>query len=577
MNTKYIITTAIVILLLIGGSFYIRNAGPVTSVPTQSEIDMATMMGITVEELRNQSPEEYMQAMQGMMHGQTNKVAGFLPAKDIDVATLPLLQPTQTIQVQDGDVITLNPTIVRKELNGKSFAMYGYNGQVPGPIIKGLQGAEITINVTNNIDMETTVHWHGLRLDNAFDGVPSLTQPVIEPGDSFSYTVLMPDEGIYWYHPHVREDIQQDMGLYGNILVQPLAEDAYNPVNSEQVLVLDDLLLDSKGLPVPYGGTEPLKNGKDDVNYSLMGRFGNVLLVNGEPDFSIDIEQGSVQRFYITNVSNTRTFNIEIPFGDIKLVGGDSGRYEREEFVSSVVIAPAERVVIEAYFPQPGTFTLQHSVGGVIKPMVTINVGNTKVQTDYSEQFLATKVNQDVITEIDAFRPYFNKPVDKELTLDIEMFGPMAAMDHSGMGHATHGDNELLAGIEWEDGMPGMNTAMGSDELNWNLVDTATGKKNMDLDWQFKKGDIVKIRIVNDPNSAHPMQHPIHLHGQRFLVLDQDGVRNDNLVWKDTVLVPTGSTTDILVEMSNPGKWMIHCHIAEHLSNGMMGMFTVSE
>jgi FtsP/CotA-like multicopper oxidase with cupredoxin domain len=122
-----------------------------------------------------------------------------------------------------------------------------------------------------------------------------------------------------------------------------------------------------------------------------------------------------------------------------------------------------------------------------------------------------------------------------------------------------------------------MNTAMKADELDWNLVDKATGNKNMDINWQFTKSDIVKMRIFNDPDSAHPMQHPIHLHGQRFLVLEEDGIRNDNFVWKDTVLVPTGSTTDILVEMSNPGSWMIHCHIAEHLTNGMMGMFTVSE
>jgi len=198
------------------------------------------------------------------------------------------------------------------------------------------------------------------------------------------------------------------------------------------------------------------------------------------------------------------------------------------------------------------------------------------VEVSYKDVFNTLKSNLDVIAEIDTFREYFDKPVDKELVLDIEMFGPMAAMDHSGMGHHDNGD-ETLAGIEWEDEMAAMNTAMKADELDWNLVDKATGNKNMDINWQFAKGDIVKIRIVNDPDSAHPMQHPIHLHGQRFLVLEEDGIRNDNFVWKDTVLVPTGSTTDILVEMSNPGSWMIHCHIAEHLTNGMMGMFTVSE
>ena len=99
----------------------------------------------------------------------------------------------------------------------------------------------------------------------------------------------------------------------------------------------------------------------------------------------------------------------------------------------------------------------------------------------------------------------------------------------------------------------------------------------MDIHWQFNVGDIKKIRITNLEDSPHPMQHPIHFHGQRFLVLSVDGKRSDNLVWKDTVLVPAGSTVELLFDMSNPGTWMMHCHIAEHLSNGMMGMFTVSE
>jgi FtsP/CotA-like multicopper oxidase with cupredoxin domain len=542
---------------------------------TQGEQEMADMMGISIEELRNQTPEQHMKAMEELMNNNHTDEHGFLPAKDIDITTLPPVQPTEVLQVNDGDTITLNPTIVRKEINGKQFAMYGYNNQIPGPVIKASQGAEITVNVANKIDMETTIHWHGLRLENSNDGVPNLTQPVITPNDTYTYTIKMPDEGVYWYHPHVREDIQQDMGLYGNILVKPTNKDAYNPVNTEETLIIDDLFIGTSGEPVPYGEHDILENGKEDVNYSLMGRFGNVMLVNGEPDFTFNTTKGAVHRFYITNVANTRTFNLEIPGAKLKRVGGDSGRYEREVFVDSVIIAPAERTVLEVYFPESGTFILQSNAHN-IRELASFEVADELVEVSYKDVFNTLKSNLDVIAEIDTFREYFDKPVDKELVLDIEMFGPMAAMDHSGMGHHDNGD-ETLAGIEWEDEMAAMNTAMKADELDWNLVDKATGNKNMDINWQFAKGDIVKIRIVNDPDSAHPMQHPIHLHGQRFLVLEEDGIRNDNFVWKDTVLVPTGSTTDILVEMSNPGSWMIHCHIAEHLTNGMMGMFTVSE
>ena len=130
-------------------------------------------------------------------------------------------------------------------------------------------------------------------------------------------------------------------------------------------------------------------------------------------------------------------------------------------------------------------------------------------------------------------------------------------------------------GIEWEDDMAMMNQMSNDQNIEWQIIDQATGEKNMNIDWSFNQGDLVKIRIYNDPNSMHPMQHPIHFHGQRFVVLERDGVPNKNLQWKDTTLIPTGQTIDVLVEMSNPGTWMTHCHIAEHLHAGMMFGFKV--
>jgi suppressor of ftsI len=131
-------------------------------------------------------------------------------------------------------------------------------------------------------------------------------------------------------------------------------------------------------------------------------------------------------------------------------------------------------------------------------------------------------------------------------------------------------------GIEWEDtDMAMMNQMATKDMTKWNIVDTETGKKNMDINWSFKAGDKVKVRITNDEKSAHPMQHPIHFHGQRFLVVNENGTVNDNLVWKDTVMVPAGQYVDILLDTTNPGDWMAHCHIAEHLEAGMMFEFKV--
>ena len=120
-----------------------------------------------------------------------------------------------------------------------------------------------------------------------------------------------------------------------------------------------------------------------------------------------------------------------------------------------------------------------------------------------------------------------------------------------------------------------MNWVSNGTNLEWVLREPATRRENMDIAWSFRQGDVIKIRLFNDPNAFHPMVHPIHLHGQRLLVLERNGVRTRNFVWKDTVLIPVGATVDLLVEISNPGNWMLHCHVAEHLAAGMKMKFTV--
>jgi suppressor of ftsI len=139
--------------------------------------------------------------------------------------------------------------------------------------------------------------------------------------------------------------------------------------------------------------------------------------------------------------------------------------------------------------------------------------------------------------------------------------------------------SNMLTGInvpvDWNDGMPMMNWLATANEVTWVLRDPATGKENMDIAWRFAVGDVAKIHIVNDPATPHAMAHPIHVHGQRFLVVTRNGARVQNLVWKDTAVIPAGESADLLVEMSNLGQWMVHCHVAEHLGAGMMALFNV--
>lgn len=165
-----------------------------------------------------------------------------------DVAGLADANTTEIIELQDGDSLDLDAGMVRKRIGDHTVKMLAYNGSIPGPTLKVKQGSEVTVNFINNMEIETTVHWHGLRLDNRFDGVPEGAhhgmQPPIAPGGSFSYRLCFPDAGLYWYHPHVREDYTQEHGLYGNIIVVPADADYWAPVNREVTVVLDDILIE---------------------------------------------------------------------------------------------------------------------------------------------------------------------------------------------------------------------------------------------------------------------------------------------------------------------------------------------
>jgi len=485
---------------------------------------------------------------------------------------LEVAKASEIIELNDGDKIDLSIDIIKKEIAGKEIRMFGYNGQIPGPLLKVEQNAQIYINVTNNLDVETTVHWHGLRLDNKFDGAPGLTMETQKPGESFQYQLRFSDEGIYWYHSHVREDYQQDLGLYGNMLVSPIENDYYNNVNREIPIILDDILIEDDGI-FPFF--------KEYGTHALNGRFGNIMLINGDDNYELEVTTGEVVRFYITNVANTRAFNFSIPDTQIKLIGSDISSYEREEFVESVVISPAERYTIEVIFDRPVEYQFKS-----ITPDKEYTLGKIKVSgkpesldNDFSGDFYSLRNNEYVIEDIDNFRQYFDKEVDVTIKLAVEsnsLLGSLFLRDSDDTDNDwTKVETGYADKIPWEDREPRFNKDTKTSDLTWILKDTNTGKKNDEIGMKFKVGDKVKIRLFNDESNSDAMYHPIHLHGQRFLVLEKNGIKTENLVWKDTVLVPIGSYVEILVDVTNPGEWMMHCHIAEHLTSGMKTTLTV--
>lgn len=507
------------------------------------------------------------------LEGALPPVGAFLAGAGIDLSALPEARPSETVRLAPWDTLDVDVTLVRRTLGGHTAAMYGYNGQHPGPFIQAPQGSTVVVRVTNRIEAETTVHWHGLRLDNRFDGVPGLTQPPIAPGESFLYELKVPDAGMFWYHPHMREDVQQDLGLYGNLLVSSPDPDHYGPAHREELLVLDDILMDDDGL-MPWG--------KEAPTHALMGRFGNVMLVNGATEHAMEAAPGEVVRFFVTNVASTRTFNVTFGPAKVKLVASDVGRFERETWVSSVVVAPAERYVVDVSFPEAGEFAIANTIQAVnhfrgefyahADTLAMVRVSGPPVEDAVAEAFATVREHAEVVAETEPLRAHLGRPPDHVLEATVRVQGlPLAIV------RSMEADTLYVPPVEWNDAMPMMNWLSTANQVTWILRDEATGLENEDVRWRFKRGDRVKVRVFNSPDSFHPMNHPVHVHGQRFVVLARDDVPNDNLVWKDTAILPVGSTMDILIEMSNPGDWMLHCHIAEHLHAGMMTHFTVED
>jgi FtsP/CotA-like multicopper oxidase with cupredoxin domain len=611
---------------------------------------------------------------------------------------LPDARQTEIVELADGDEFELEVMPVKKRIGDVTVRMLTYNGSVPGPTLKVAQGATITVHVTNHGDLDATVHWHGLRLENRYDGTHD-TQAPIPLGESFTYQVHVPDPGAYWYHPHIREDYGQELGLYGNILVRPSDPDYWPPANRELLLTLDDILIED-GQIAAFRESE--------TTHVAMGRFGNVMLVAGEPDLSLEAKRGEVVRFYFTNTANTRVFNVALPGAQMKLVGADAGHYEHEELVEEVLLAPSERVVVDVLFGEGGELNLEHRTPERTYRLASIAVADEPPERSFADQWAQLRTNRDMAELRKQIEPFLKAPPEKTLAFVAEMdmgvpegvpfvyvcpmhpevaseepgscpkcgmkllaqaaeetmyvcpmhpdvtsdkpdrcpkcgmkllpaslvaaeaehghehhhghghhhghdeggaheeehgehehgrshedHGAQAAEAHEPGGHASHSEHgqhghhhqrgesehghDTAQGIEWEDDMVEVNRMTTPANMRWKLIDRETGAENAQIDWTFRVGDQVKLRLVNEMDSDHPMPHPFHVHGAgRFLILARDDVREPNLVWKDTVLVRTGETVDILLDVTNPGRWMAHCHIAEHHESGMMFSFNVT-
>jgi FtsP/CotA-like multicopper oxidase with cupredoxin domain len=568
-----------------------------------------------------------------------------------DVEGLEEAKSPEVIRLRDGETHGIEIKPVRKRINDAEVRMLGYNGSIPGPTLQVDQHSELKIEATNLGDVDATLHWHGLRLENRYDGVPEETQAPIPHGGKFTYQLQFPDPGFYWYHPHIREDFAQEMGLYAGIIVEPEDPDYWPPVDRQLAIALDDILIED-GQIAPFDRSGP--------TFTAMGRFGNVMLTNGETDYRADAKLGEVIRLHLVDTANTRIFNFGISGARMKLVGGDSGRVEREEFVDEILLSPSERAIVDVLFDQRGEVTLENrtpdhtyelgriTVSGEAAGEAAADFNELRVDPGLSAE--RERIHADMEREPDKTLAFISQmpilyggeaeeassyvcpmhpevtdtepsscpkcgmklvpgqsaptsyvcPMHPELTDSEESSCPKCGMKlvpadkvpGAGEGereHRDHGEHEAhehgghehaqdhADGLEWEDLMPEINRQTNTSNMIWQLIDQETGAENAGITWAFRVGDRIKIRLANEMDQDHPMHHPFHIHGAgRFLVLSRDGEPEQNLVWKDTVLLRAGQTIDILLDVTNPGLWMAHCHIAEHTESGMMFSFDVA-
>jgi FtsP/CotA-like multicopper oxidase with cupredoxin domain len=419
--------------------------------------------------------------------------------------------------------IDLAAKLADVQVDGKTVHAWTYNGGLPGPLIKTRVGDRLIVHFKNELDEPTTVHWHGVRVPIEMDGVPEISQPEIKKGESFTYDFVVRDAGLYWYHPHVMSAAQVGFGLYGALLVEDPA-DAVG-VDDQLTLVLSDIGFDKKGVlePADSGGSAGM----------VFGREGDYVLANGRRRPTLKARSGAPQRWRIVNAAKSRFFYLDLDGQPFTVIGSDGGLQEKPVTTDILLVTPGERVdVIVAPKGKAGTPL-------PVRAML-YNRGYGSVEYRAVEEVMMIEF----ITEA----PVTAKPV----TVTRSLQAPA-------LEGATPVDVVLT--------LPPMKNNKSEFQVNgapfWKArpLGAKLGEKQM---W------IVK----NDSD----WDHPFHLHGFFFHVLDDNNQPVRPLALKDTVNVPMKATVKLLIHFDErPGDWMFHCHILDHADGGLMGTVLVGD
>lgn len=401
---------------------------------------------------------------------------------------------------------------------GKSIEAWGFNKQVPGPELRANVGDTLVVKVTNKLSEPTTIHWHGIRLVAGMDGTDAVQKP-ISPGETFEYSFVVPDAGTFWYHSHSNETVQMERGMYGALIVEDSTEEIIT--DAERVFIIDDMKLDAEDAFIKPRWFIPRIVERHD------GRQGDTLLINGKENSIIEMSAGQRERWRIINASSARYFALNLGGKEFSIIGTDGGLLESPLPVKSQLITPGERFdIVVGPFDDGDVFSLnslRYNRMTFLKPkpekFASIRVGRSVQSVAHVPDTLRT-IEQLAVSHVE---------INRRVVLSV---GP-----------------SLKEGMDF--------LINGSTHVN---------------DKPVKVGELQVWEIVN----ASFMDHPFHLHGFFFQVLEENGKKPSYTAWKDTInLKPRSKVKIAWMPDNRPGTWMYHCHILEHHQAGMMANFEV--
>gem|GEM_PF-16857 len=399
-------------------------------------------------------------------------------------------------------------------IDGQTTRVWAYNDQVPGPELRVELGDTVRVHFRNDMAIDTTIHWHGVRVPNAMDGVPGVTQDPIAPGESFDYEFTPADAGTFWFHPHVRTSEEIERGLYGVLIVEDPEDSAYT---QDVVWVIDDWLL------LEDGQIYPEFNTMRDLMHD--GRWGNVVTVNSDAGLSLEAKAGERIRLRLINPSNARVYMPDFSGLEAQVIAYDGIPVETPFPPQGLELAPGNRMDLDITFPPDMAGT-------------TFDVMDRFTRQPFR---LAQIVVADEVVETPDVEPVVNDRFPRWEGAEA------VPVDHVMALNATR---DGMMSIKW----------------------TINGKAYPDsTPLHLDHGRFAKIRVVNESGRLHPM----HLHGQFFRVLSRDGEQVSEPFWRDTVLVYPREVVEVGLVPVDIGKWATHCHILEHAEAGMMTLTEV--